>query len=207
MLVVSQEPLKRESLVRSGHPFSSKLWTLKALHHHGTLILLIYTKTQSCINQMLRSGVSITASGPDKHWRSSQHIHDGFIFQLTRYHSTTYSQDLRDNSQAISTYMQMDLKDHCLTGCTSTQMVMWDNYLQRWQTGWDGRMDVMSYSQTSQKQVGTIFLTEVSATRQAPHTANTTPNMSIITICIRMNMSYQERQEAKKRQLMVNSCQ
>jgi len=107
MLVVSQELLKRVSRARNGHLFSSKLWTLKAPHHHGTLILPIYTRTQSCINQMLRSGASIMDFGPDKHWLYSLLIHDGCIFRQIRYHSITYSQDLRDNSQEISTHTRI----------------------------------------------------------------------------------------------------
>ena len=85
--------------------------------------------------------------------------------------------------------------------------MMLDNFHPRWPTGSDGKTEPTFSSQTSQRLDGTTSQTEVSATRQALDTVNTTLNTFITTICTRKSMKNQDRKEAKKLQAMANSCQ
>ena len=207
MQVQCFERLTQESVAKSGLPFSSKHSTQRVQHHHGVLTWKTYIKIQSSQSQMSQFGVNLTAYGQDRHWRCSQLILDGCIFLLTPFLSTTYSQDYKVSSQAISIPMQMTLKDQCHTGCMSTHMARHGNFLRQWPGGSDGMTELMLCLPINLKLVGITYLKEEWTITRVPQQVNIHQNTCIITICTQRSMNFQGRREARKQLQVGNSYQ
>ena len=192
---------------RSGLASLDKPSTLKVLLQAGMLTWTLCIRIRNLEKQMLLFGVKHTVSGLDKPWRYLLLTLDGYIFRLTLFHSTMFSQDYRINSQDWLIHMQLNLKDQCPTGCMNTLKVSHGCCLRASQDGSGGMMVQMSIFQTNRRQVGITFQKEVSTMSKELHKVNTFQNMFIITICTQMSMKTQGKQEERRQQITDNSCQ
>ena len=93
-----------ELLVKSGHPSSDKTSNPRVEKLTGNLMLPILQPTWIRDNLMLQLGAQVMVCGPDRPLPSSLITPVGFIFLPTLFSSTTLFQDLKVNSQDISTH-------------------------------------------------------------------------------------------------------